>query len=154
MGQKDIDCMLCMSLKWKQRSYDAIVSSAGNKEKFVEAVLECGKGGHVLRTVSEPERDAFGAWVFDQYDMILAGKLRLSDIPRFGGRAPRSWVSKICHILNPWDYPIIFDSIVRERLGLTERSWQSVMEKMRKKKDSVSRQELYEYDSKLWAGGV
>lgn len=148
----DIDYQICISLKWKERSYEALCASKGDKESFRDAVLECGCGGHVLRTVYEQYRETFCNWVFDQYEEILAGRLSISDVPKFGNRTPRSWVSKICHIINPWDYPIIYDTHIRRRLGLTERSWQSTMEKMRKKKEEASRRELYEYDSKLWAG--
>lgn len=152
MKSNEKECMVCMSLKWKESSYEALSKSKGDKEAFAEAVLECGRGGHVLRTVSEEDRPFFCSWVLEHYDMIIAGTLKISDVPRFGDKTPKSWVSKICHILNPWDYPIIYDTHIREQLGVTERTWQSAMEKRRKSKNEASRMELYEYDSRLWAG--
>ena len=141
-----------MSLTWKKTSYEMLSGSINDKERFFDAVMWCGRNSSVLRTVSEPYRREFSDWVFDITNTILEGDFHILDVPRFGKKRPKSWISKICHILNPWDYPLIYDTHVKTIMHLTDNNWQSAIEKKRWNRSGITREDAYYRETMIWAG--
>ena len=107
---------------------------------------------HVVRTVKANSLSAYTSFVSANYISIMNGSFDVLTVPSYQGKRPLSWISKICHIINPWDYPLIFDGNNRNRLGLDEQNINAEMKKRRHKKSRMSRQEAYTRESSVWCG--
>lgn len=119
--------------EWKETSFNEITEAYREKDvdKMVSALHKCASNSGVVRTVPT-EGKVTGSWhnlaqfIIESYDDISNGKFDFTDnmvsnkIRRgFGfNRYPRSFMSKLCHIINPFDYPMIWDSYVRNYIGL------------------------------------
>ena len=138
------------SLYWKLLSYK-LLTKAKDKREFAEAVLWCGNAGNVIRTVETDYQKDFCSFVFEKKNEILEGSFNIFDCLKFGDR-PLSYISKICHILNPRKYPLIYDSNIKNKFDIkNEKDFQKIIEEHKKKVRFWSRKRIYELDSKMWA---
>ena len=108
------------SLVWKKISSDLFKEAIqqNSMDTFKKAVRWCGGAGNVSRSVSAVDFDSFVSYLWGNKGNIKRGTFSLNDVKRFGGKAPVSWTSKICHIIRPSKYPVIYDSKVREALEI------------------------------------
>lgn len=144
-----------MSVTWKKTSRELFLPVLHKlDDDFKEAVKWCGVVGNVSRTVKNEDFDRFVSYVFDNINHILNGSYDLRTVPAFSGSKPISWVSKICHILNPFAYPFIYDNILRKQLKISsiEEFWEKLVD-CRDEKYPLSREDLYERESYAWAYG-
>ena len=126
--------------------------TASNKEEFKAAVLWCGSIGNVIRSIDTEEQDNFSNYVYSIKEKILDGSFDLKNIESFKNKTPRSWVSKICHILNPQQYPIIYDANVCSNLKLkTMNQFWDELTKRREDSTNKTREEIYRKESEIWA---
>ena len=140
-----------MSLSWKENSRQ-LFELAKDLEKFSYAVHWCGRYANVSRTVPKGKFDAFVSWLYDHFDAIKNGTFSYTDnnISDFS-KYPRSWIAKICHIINPHAYPLIWDSHVREWLKKNNITWENAMNDTKSKFQNAPDYDIYLYDSTLWA---
>lgn len=151
-----------MSLTWKNESRNLLLS-AKDKTTFTKAFKWCGDHAGVSRTISGSNLNVVGEWLWKHLDDIKKGTFLInndsfiatnaSDDPPTVSKYPISWISKICHIINPIDYPIIYDGATRGNLKNLGTDWKCEFERLRKlyKSPKISIQEAYKYDSQLWA---
>ena len=153
--EPDIKASFEYSLPWKSLSKEILLTD--DEEKFAKAVHWCGVGGNVTRTVYTGSYDAFVEYLLSIKEDILKGTFKLSTtqgFPDSHGKlvAPVSWVSKIAHIINPNDYPLIYDSRVRAAIGITNtEQYDAIITKLRPLVKERSEEELYKLDSYFWA---
>lgn len=147
-----------LSFAWKKQSY-SLLTSAETKDDFADAVLWCGKNGHALRGLKLEERNKFVMDISEKLfgktsTEIVFGKVFKND-GDMGNRKAYSWESKLCHILNPFDNPIIYDSKTRRffRVSTKEawnRKYQDFFGKYYACIKELSREAVYELDSTIW----
>ena len=103
-------------------------------------------------------REAFIRIMFEHLNDIEEGKF---NITFFGDQASEdlvSWVSRICHIINPEDYPLIYNTRNAARLGWSAgfnrvRDWKvSCLLAKDKRPEYFGCSNFYELDSKLSSG--
>ena len=139
------------SLYWKLLSYK-LLTKAKDKTEFCEAVLWCGKAGNVIRSVNKKSQSAFCEYVFTEKNEILKGTFDIFNCKSFNNKSPKSFVSKICHIMNPRMYPLIYDENVRKSLKIKkDKEFKEKEEEYKKKVRFWSRKRIYRLDSKMWA---
>lgn len=138
------------SLEWKRIAYKYL--NTNNEKAFEEAIRWIGVTGSVKRTISETNLPDFANYIFESRREIYNGTFKLETLKKYSNKAPRSYASKICHILNPKQYPIIYDSKVREALEIKDNI-KAFLAKMNdtKLRLGLSRKHLYRYDSAEWA---
>ena len=142
-----------LSQEWKKQGQKLLLS-ANDFASFKEAVIWCGKTGHVSRTVKKDDLDEFAKHLWDNKDRIKNGEYSLKgDTGEFGGTRPLSWVSKILHIMYPKKYPIIYDNNIRKALGINNLSEyeEKLYQNREDFKDTKEDEEIFKYDSDLWA---
>ena len=153
-----------MSIAWKKASRN-LFDSARNGKDFANAVHWCGKMGNVVRTVPKEKFASFAAFLYDHFDQIKDGTFRLDEVPSYerlpskktgevSEAAPYSWVSKICHIVNPVAYPVIYDSRIRAILGIMNvNEFIPFSDAIKEDLGATGADEevIYEIDSLLWA---
>ena len=140
------------AISWKKQSHD-LLSSAKNKKDFKAAVLWCGSNGNVIRSIDTEEQENFSNYVYSIKEKVLNGTFDLRDIEKkFKNKTPRSWISKICHILNPQMYPIIYDTNVCKKLKVNNinQFWDKLINK-RKTSKGKSDEEIYRKEAEIWA---
>ena len=106
------------SLSWKENGYN-LLKDAKDEKEFSEAVLWCGITGNVSRTVAKRSFKEFSNYLFNKRQEILEGNYSLLKVKEFDNKKPISYISKVCHILNPHGYPLIYDSYVRDAVNIT-----------------------------------
>ena len=139
------------SLSWKENGYK-LLKAAKDEKEFSEAVLWCGITGNVSRTVIKRSFKEFSNYLFNKRQEILEGKYSLLIVKEFDNKKPISYISKVCHILNPHGYPLIFDSYVRDAVNITTlEEFNKLIVILREEVNTKTREEIYKIDSALWA---
>lgn len=140
------------AMSWKQNSKDLFDSSFEDKKAFEVAVLWCGVNGNVVRTVNKDNRPDFIEFLWNNRYKIRDGHFELTEVKSLQGPKPFSWISKICHIINPKKHPIIYDEKVRQYFGL--KGLDDFLEKLKEiksKNPNETNKVYYELDSLIWA---
>lgn len=127
---KDIKSLIENSFNWKKDSYEVIYSNwhtASNKtlSLLFQAIADRGNG---WGTQNGAVRKFTCDWLVEHRFDIPAGELNIFDAPSDWHGRQLSAVSKICHIINPIRYPLIWDSHIRvamgkENISVTEQNW-------------------------------
>lgn len=136
------------SLSWKHQS--KVLLETDDETDFCNAVKWCGNNGNVARTVDMEEVRKFAEVLFKHKKDICSGEYWGEKIEL--KRKPYSWISKICHIINPKMYPIIYDEYNKKTFGFnTFLEYKRIVEELRNYSKNKSDEELYEIDAILWA---
>ena len=139
------------SLSWKENGYN-LLKAAKDEKEFSEAVLWCGITGNVSRTVAKRSFKEFSNYLFNKRQEILEGKYSLLKVKEFDNKKPISYISKVCHILNPYGYPLIYDSYVRAAVNITTlEEFNKLIVNLKEEVNTKTREEIYKIDSALWA---
>ena len=94
----------------------------------------------------------FVCWLFEQKKYIERGEFNIAETIEFGEKRPLSWVSKVCHIMNPQSYPFIYDKYIRSLIELPNiERFMCWTESIRDKTKEWNDEEIYRLDSDLWA---
>ena len=139
------------ALSWKENS-KALFDTACEINSFKIAVKWCGVNGNVTRTAYVDHFNEFVELLWNNIDNIKKGSFELSDFKLSNGKKPISWASKMCHIINPKDYPIIYDEKVRKYYKL--KDLKDFIKKMNEVKEYFKNETdnfFYEYDAAIWA---
>ena len=107
---------------------------------------------HNIKTKDFPN---FSEYVRSNLSKIEDGKYDIFSVKEFSGKKPTSFISKICHIVNPKDYPLIWDANVKKalKIGESKTKWQEKISELQKQqKGKESDEKLYLHDSELWSG--
>ncbi len=143
-----------LSMNWKRASKALFEKAYYSKQEFYAAVLWCGLNGNVGRTVKKEDRNFYFGFLYDHLDEIKNGNFdffRRDEQSRLN-KEPLSWTSKVCHIVNPKAYPIIWDSNIKKALNLnTEEEWMKKKLELKVEFGSKNEIEIYEFDSRIWA---
>lgn len=139
------------SISWKKNSRELLMG-ATDLPSFKRAVKWCGAVGNVTRTVSKEYFNAFAEYLYSNVGRILAGQFDLREVPEFGGKVPTSWVSKVCHIMNPYDYPIIYDEFLRRQFDVSnvDEFWDVILHE-RPISKHTRYDKIWYKDSDIWA---
>lgn len=150
-----------MSLTWKKQSY-YLLEKAKTEDEMKKAVLWCGKNGHALRGLAKKELEnisqKLGSSLFGKdHSGIVFGCDLVEEIVK-SDKKVYSWISKICHILNPIDNPIIYDSKTRRYFHVFSKAdWDSQASAFKNTYHSdferLKREDAYTIDSVIWACG-
>ena len=143
------------SLSWKKNSRRLLLN-AKTIDDFKYAVLWCGKRGNVSRTVKKTQFDSFVTYLWGNKDDIKNGLLDFERIPIFDHIMPLSFVSKVCHIINPKSYPIIYDKRTRRALNSHSVKKFIVVTKTISIKYGINLlnvEKIFQFDSAIWAFG-
>ena len=160
-----------LSLAWKKQSYDLIVCALKNMNKaqaekdLIRAIIWCGEKGHAFYRHSK-KTDSCAIVIKDwllglkDYNKVVFKE----EVEFFVLKGIRyySWISKICHILNPFDNPLCYDSRTRTYLKISGNytkqlldDWFEGIDAFKElNKDSLKqldREGKYMEDSKIWA---
>lgn len=157
-----------MSLAWKKASYNLIIDAWNDKtrirdSKLKDAIIWCGKKGAAIPRISKKDRDTIAynlikALEADPHKIVFDKQLVESCVC---GCAKKyySWVSKVCHVLNPQRNCFAFDSTTRTHFKVSNYS--DIDEWLAKSKSycndngldlsRMDREQAYFYDSCVWA---
>ena len=126
-------------------------------ESFKECVLNLGKEWHVIRTVEREFQDDFAKHLWDSLPEIQSGKYTGWVNSVYDAY---SYESKVCFLINPQAYKIIYDnnnkSALYNEMGnwYTPQEWQDAADAYYKKigKDvqKMTEEEIFETDFELW----
>lgn len=145
------------------------------RQAFMVAVSEMvGNRGSVARTVPKENLESFAETIFENYPKIKEGKILKEDVfdifsvkydnskdknpvkdNESKGKNPLSYITKICHIINPKGCPLIWDSKVREALKIKSKTqYKEVLINARNtvSEGNYSDEEIYDIESAIWAG--
>ena len=140
------------SVSWKKNSKRLFDELSNSLEDFRDAVAWCGTNGNVSRTIETHAFNGYCEWLFKILSAIKDGSFELKNTPAFGGKVPLSWVSKICHIINPNRYPVIYDSFTRKAFHVSAlHSFQKVLDVLRNCANNLEEEQIYHKDSFIWA---
>lgn len=133
-----------------------------NKKLFSECAYVIGKEWHVIRTVVKEEQDDFFEALWNSIDKIKAGTYQWNQSQC---RQYRSYESKICFLINPVHYKIIYDTQNKKSLKkiyklIDEKNWQTTVEEYYKSELGFVPQDnekditrIFTEDCKLWIDG-
>ena len=142
------------AISWKKNSKQLFEDSFNDEDLFKKAVLWCGVNGNVTRTVKTEKRSDFYDYVWENRFSIRDGNFDLTQVKDFGVR-PISWMSKMCHIINPRKYPIIYDEKVRNNLGFKDiKAFMAKMDEIKHDFPNKSDDFYYELDAAIWASNT
>lgn len=157
-AKKDVESYSAKTAQlWKVESHDLLLKYKKDKAGFREILHSVvGKGSGVLRNVKKDDFPSFAEYVRKNLSKIESGEYDIFSVESFSGKKPTSFISKICHIVNPKDYPIIWDENVRKvlKVGSSRKEWQNKLEEFKSKQKCKTNEELYKIDSNLWAQGT
>lgn len=139
---------------WKIESAKLIDQYKDNKKDFEKILHDVvGRGSGVLRNIKTEDFPNFAEYVRKNLSKIEAGNFDIFSAEEFSGKKPTSFISKICHIVNPKAYPLIWDTNVRKalKIGESKKKWDEKISELQKQQKGKKTAELYEYDSKLWS---
>lgn len=135
------------------------------KQAFMVAVSEMvGNRGSVARTVPKENLEVFADTILKNYPKIKDGKILQEDVfdifsvkYKEGNqdKNPLSYITKICHIINPKGCPLIWDSKVRDALKIKSKTqYKEVLINARNtvSEGNYSDEEIYDIESAIWAG--
>ena len=151
------------SVNWKKESFEVLFSNwhtANDKTMSLlfQAVADRGNGWAVRKGSLRKETCD---WLVQHRFEIPAGELNI-----FGG--PKAWfgrqtsaISKICHIINPHCYPVIWDTHTTALLKANESNWDEKIKQYVAEHDDLYqidnlsaedwRERIYRAESTLWA---
>lgn len=140
------------SISWKEVGF-RLFNDSNNEVQCFDAIKWCGRTGNVSRTVTKEKLDQFCKDVCDLLPIIKSGVFNLKSFNKTYPRSkPYSWVSKICHIINPKDYPLIYDSNVCKHFNLKNiDDFNELLEEAKNIFKGKTEREIYEYESSVWA---
>lgn len=151
-----------MFRKWLLKAIDE-----NDKDRFSECAYIIGKEWHVLRNVEKEEQDDFFEELWNNIDKIKAGTYQWNQ-SKFGAY---SYESKICFLINPIHYKIIYDTQNKRSLkkiykakkihkAIDKKNWQTTVEEYYKAEvDFVPQNneedinKIFTEDCKLWIKG-
>ena len=139
---------------WKIESVKLISQYKGSKKDFEKVLHDVvGKGSGVLRNIKTEDFPNFSEYVRSNLSKIEAGKYDIFSVKEFSGKKPTSFISKICHIVNPQKYPLIWDTNVKKtlKIGESKTKWEEKISELTQQLTGKEKEEIYEYDSKLWS---
>lgn len=153
------------SVNWKKESFDVLFSNwhtANDKTMSLlfQAVADRGNGWAVRKGSL---RKATCDWLVQHRYEIPTGELNIFSGPDIGMGVGRqiSAISKICHIINPHCYPVIWDSHIKDILKANESNWdEKVKQYVTEHEDLYQidnlqaddwRERIYRAESTLWA---
>ncbi len=139
---------------WKIESAKLIDQYKGNKKDFEKVLHDVvGRGSGVLRNIKTEDFPNFAEYVRSNLSKIEAGNFDIFSVKEFSGKKPTSFISKICHIVNPKAYPLIWDTNVRKalKIGESKKKWDEKISELTQQLTGKEKEEIYEYDSKLWS---
>ncbi len=139
---------------WKIKSAKLIDQYKDNKKDFEKVLHDVvGRGSGVLRNIKTEDFPNFAEYVRKNLSKIEAGNFDIFSVKEFSGKKPTSFISKICHIVNPKAYPLIWDANVRKtlKIGESKTKWQEKISELTQQLTGKEKEEIYEYDSELWS---
>lgn len=160
--EKEInDYYKSVALHWKTESRKLMLKYEKDEKAFgiiLHSVVGKGGGG-VLRNISKECFPKFSKYTLDNLSSIKKGTFDIFKVKKFPDKQPISFASKICHILNPKAYPLIYDSRVKRALKIgsgkkAEEKWNYELSEIKRKltgKESV--EDLYNKDFDYWIKG-
>ncbi len=147
--------------RWKIESRKLLLKYKNDKsgfEKILHYIVGTGGGG-ILRDVAVTYFPDFSNYIFENFPIIEKGLFDIFSVKSFPDKKPKSFVSKICHIINPKDYLVIYDNYIKDALKIKENkhlkeNWDNAIYEFKKKQTGTeSIKDLYAIDSELWAQG-
>ena len=135
-----------------------------DKEAFKKCVEQIGKDWHVSRTVENEEKKEFREDLWKNKEAILSNKYEWNK----SLYSAYSYESKICFLLNPVYYKLIYDGLNKKALTefyksindtrkVDKETWQETVEHYYSKilsfspKDETDIDRIFREDFKLWA---
>ena len=135
-----------------------------DKEAFKKCVEQIGKDWHVSRTVENEEKKEFREDLWKNKEAILSNKYEWNK----SLYSAYSYESKICFLLNPVYYKLIYDGLNKKALTefyksindtrkVNKETWQETVEHYYSKtlsfspKDETDIDRIFREDFKLWA---
>ena len=135
-----------------------------DKEAFKKCVEQIGKDWHVSRTVENEEKKEFREDLWKNKEAILSNKYEWNK----SLYSAYSYESKICFLLNPVYYKLIYDGLnkaaltefyksIKDTRKVDKETWQETVEHYYSKilsfspKDETDIDRIFREDFKLWA---
>ena len=135
-----------------------------DKEVFKKCVEQIGKDWHVSRTVETEEKEEFREDLWKNKEAILSNKYEWNK----SQYSAYSYESKICFLLNPVYYKLIYDGLNKKALTefyksindtrkVDKETWQETVEHYYSEilsffpKDETDIDRIFREDFKLWA---
>ena len=134
-----------------------------DKEAFKKCVEQIGKDWHVSRTVENEEKEEFREDLWKNKEAILSNKYEWNK----SQYSAYSYESKICFLLNPVYYKLIYDGLnkaaltefyksINDTRKVDKETWQETVEHYYSKlpfspKDETDIDGIFRKDFKLWA---
>ena len=134
-----------------------------DKGAFKKCVEQIGKDWHVSRTVETEEKEEFREDLWKNKEAILSNKYEWNK----SQYSAYSYESKICFLLNPVYYKLIYDGLNKKALTefyksindtrkVNKETWQETVEHYYSKlpfspKDETDIDRIFREDFKLWA---
>ena len=134
-----------------------------DKEAFKKCVEQIGKDWHVSRTVENEEKKEFREDLWKNKEAILSNKYEWNK----SQYSAYSYESKICFLLNPVYYKLIYDGLnkaaltefyksINDTRKVDKETWQETVEHYYSKlpfspKDETDIDCIFRKDFKLWA---
>ena len=143
-----------ISLNWKKTTKKLFEEAWNDKEAFSNVVIEnVGRQAHVLRTLRKETREAFCTAIFENREKIKDGSFSLFSLDGMFENNMPSYISKICHIINPHAYPLIWDTHVMKELGINYNmnKWNEEVSKRKADVAFLSDEEIFKKESGIWA---
>lgn len=143
------------NIKQKEMFHEWLQDALKQKEDslFKEIVKFIGREWSVLRTVEKEKIDEFCENLWDNQDDIKKGEYKWNDSKYHA----YSYESKICFLIKPEKYKLIYDGNVRKALNnATKDNWQKEADAKVKccyGNKKISEKDAYEIDWNLWLEG-
>ena len=135
-----------------------------DKEAFKKCVEQIGKDWHVSRTVETEEKEEFREDLWKNKEAILSNKYEWNK----SQYSAYSYESKICFLLNPVYYKLIYDGLnkaaltefyksINDTRKVDKETWQETVEHYYSKalsfspKDEADIDRIFRKDFELWA---
>ena len=134
-----------------------------DKDAFKKCVEQIGKDWHVSRTVENEEKEEFREDLWKNKEAILSNKYEWNK-PQYNAY---SYESKICFLLNPVYYKLIYDGLnkaaltefyksINDTRKVNKETWQEAVEHYYSKlsfspKDETDIDGIFRKDFELWA---
>ena len=139
------------------------VIAKNDKEAFKKCVEQIGKDWHVSRTVENEEKEEFREDLWKNKEAILSNKYEWNK----SQYSAYSYESKICFLLNPVYYKLIYDGLnkaaltefyksIKDTRKVDKETWQETVEHYYSTlsfspKDETDIDRIFREDFKLWA---
>ena len=139
------------------------VIAKNDKEAFKKCVEQIGKDWHVSRTVENEEKEEFREDLWKNKEAILSNKYEWNK----SQYSAYSYESKICFLLNPVYYKLIYDGLnkaaltefyksIKDTRKVDKETWQETVEHYYSTlsfspKDETDIDGIFREDFKLWA---